>query len=178
MPLRMKAAVLYAPEEPLRLVSDIEVRAPGPGQVLVKLAYSGVCHSQLMEARGKRGEDRHLPHLLGHEGSGVVLATGSGVAKVASGGKVVLGWIKGQGAEVASTRYRHDGAVKNGGAVTTFNEYALISENRCVALPDGISMDVAVLFGCALLTGAGIVTNEVQPSPRRDRKSTRLNSSH
>ncbi len=166
MSRQTKAAVLYAPGEPLRLVGGIEVPDPGPGQVLVKLAYSGVCHSQLMEARGKRGEDRHLPHLLGHEGSGVVLATGSGVAKVSSGEKVVLGWIKGQGAEVASTRYRHDGAVINGGAVTTFNEYALISENRCVALPDGIPMDVAVLFGCALLTGAGIVTNEVRPSPR------------
>ena len=59
MSLRMKAAVLYAPKGPLRLVSGIEVPDPGPGQVLVKLAYSGVCHSQLMEARGKR-EDTEL----------------------------------------------------------------------------------------------------------------------
>src|ERR1041384_3802804 len=120
MPLRMKAAVLYAPEEPLRLVSDIEVRAPGPGQVLVKLAYSGVCHSQLMEARGKRGEDRHLPHLLGHEGSGVVVATGDDVSKVSKGQKIVLGWIRGYGAEVPAARYRHGAAFINAGAVTTF----------------------------------------------------------
>lgn len=165
MPLRMRAAVLYAPNEPLRLVNGIDVPDPGPGQVLVKLAYSGVCHSQLMEARGKRGEDRYLPHLLGHEGSAVLLATGAGVAKVSKGQKVVLGWIKGQGAEAPTTRYRHDGDYINAGAVTTFNEYAVVSENRCVPLPDGVPMDIAVLFGCALLTGAGIVTNEVQPTP-------------
>jgi S-(hydroxymethyl)glutathione dehydrogenase / alcohol dehydrogenase len=163
MSRHMKAAVLYGPNQPLRLVSGIEVPDPGQGQVLVRLAYSGVCHSQLMEARGKRGEDRFLPHLLGHEGSGVVLATGSGVEKVSKGQKVVLGWIKGRGAEVPATRYRHGDGFINAGAVTTFNEYAVVSENRCVALPDGVPMDVAVLFGCALLTGAGIVTHEIEP---------------
>jgi S-(hydroxymethyl)glutathione dehydrogenase/alcohol dehydrogenase len=163
MSLRMKAAVLYAPNQPLRLERDIEVPEPGPGQVLVKVAYSGVCQSQLMEARGRRGEDRFLPHLLGHEGSGVVLATGDGVDKVARGQKVVLGWIKGRGADIPATRYRHGGSFINAGAVTTFNEYAVVSENRCVALPEGVPMDIAVLFGCALLTGAGMVTHEIKP---------------
>lgn len=165
MPLRMKAAVLHALYAPLRLESDIEVPEPGPGQVLVKLAYSGVCRSQLMEARGGRGQDRFLPHLLGHEGSGVVLATGEGVAKVARGQKVILGWIKGSGAEVPATRYRRGSSVINAGAVTTFNEYAIVSENRCVPVPDGVPMDIAVLFGCALLTGAGMVTHEIEPRP-------------
>jgi len=119
----------------------------------------------LMEARGKRGEDRFLPHLLGHEGSGVVLATGTGVDKVFKGQKVVLGWIRGRGADVPATRYRRGGAFINAGAVTTFNEYAVVSENRCVALPEGVPMDIAVLFGCALLTGAGIVTHEIEPPP-------------
>src|SRR6266581_479079 len=85
MSLRMKAAVLYAPKEPLRLVDDIEVPEPERGQVLVGLAYSGVCQSQLMEARGKRGEDRFLPHLLGHEGAGTVIEVGSQVSKVRPG---------------------------------------------------------------------------------------------
>jgi S-(hydroxymethyl)glutathione dehydrogenase/alcohol dehydrogenase len=66
---------------------------------------------------------------------------------------------------VPATRYRHGGGFINAGAVTTFNEYAVVSENRCVALPDGVPLDVAVLFGCALLTGAGIVTHEIQPAP-------------
>lgn len=163
MSLRMKAAVLYVPDEPLRLDADIEVPEPGRGQVLVKLAYSGVCQSQLMEARGLRGPDRFLPHLLGHEGSGVVLKTGPGVDKVANGQKVVLGWIKGRGADVPTMTYRRGPAVINAGAVTTFNEYAVVSENRCVALPEGVPMDVAVLFGCALLTGAGIVAHDIEP---------------
>jgi S-(hydroxymethyl)glutathione dehydrogenase/alcohol dehydrogenase len=161
----MKAAVLYAPNEPLRLESEIEVPEPAAGQVLVRLAYSGVCQSQLMEARGARGEDRFLPHLLGHEGSGVVLGVGAGVDKVACGERVVLGWIKGRGADVPATRYRLGDAAINAGAVTTFNEYAIVSENRCVALPDGVPMDIAVLFGCALLTGAGIVTHQMEPPP-------------
>jgi len=163
--LRMMAAVLYSARQPLRTEHDIEVPALAPGQVLVKLAYSGVCQSQLMEARGGRGEDRHLPHLLGHEGSGVVQAVGEGVEKVAAGEKVVLGWIKGRGADVPGPRYRRGGELINAGAVTTFNEYAIVSENRCVALPEGVPMDVAVLFGCALLTGAGMVAHEVDPPP-------------
>ena len=51
----------------------------------MKLAYSGVCHSQLMEARGRRGVDPYLPHLLGHEGSGKVISIGEGVTKVSPG---------------------------------------------------------------------------------------------
>ena len=88
----------------------------------------------------------------------MVLAVGAGVEKVAHGERIVLGWIKGRGADIPGTRYRHGSAVINAGAVSTFNEYAIVSENRCVALPHGVPMDIAVLFGCALLTGAGIVT--------------------
>lgn len=162
-PIRMKAAVLAKTSAPLVLEDAIEVPEAAPGQVLVKLAYSGVCHSQVMEARGGRGEDRYLPHLLGHEGSGVVLRVGAGVTKVRAGDKVILGWIKGSGADVPSVRYALRAGVVNAGAVTTFNEYALVSENRCVPLPEGVPLDVAVLFGCAIPTGAGIVTNTIKP---------------
>ena len=86
------AAVLYEVDQPLR-IEDVEVPDLRPGQVLVKVAYSGVCHSQLMEARGKRGHDRYLPHLLGHEGSGVVVDVGEQVSKVQTGDRVVLTWI-------------------------------------------------------------------------------------
>lgn len=164
MPTGLTAAVLYETDRPLRIVSGIEAPAPRPGQVLVKLAYAGVCHSQVMEARGQRGADRYLPHLLGHEGSGVVIEIGRDVTKVGAGQRVVLGWIKGRGAEVPSTQYRLDGAVLNAGAVTTFNDYALVSENRCVPLPDGVPMDVAALLGCAVPTGAEIVANTIEPA--------------
>lgn len=161
----MKAAVLTTPNAPLQIRTDIVVPTLKRGQVLVKLAYSGVCHSQLMEARGRRGDDAHLPHLLGHEGSGVVIETGIDVCKVRSGDRVVLGWIKGCGIDAGGVQYTCADGVVNAGGVTTFNEYAVVSENRCVKLPRGVPLDVAVLFGCAVLTGAGIVTNTVRPGP-------------
>lgn len=161
----MKAAVLVQLNRPLKVISDIHYQTPGPGQVLVKLAYSGVCHSQLMEVRGRRGEDPHLPHLLGHEGSGQVIEVGKGVTKVRPGDLVVLGWIKGSGLDGGGSKYQCGCVpyVLNAGGVTTFNEYALISENRVVPLPNGVPLDVAVLFGCAVPTGAGIITNDLQP---------------
>ena len=159
----MKAAVLHQTNLPLSVHPDVEPPALAAGQVLVRLAYSGVCHSQLMEARGRRGPDRYLPHLLGHEGSGVVSAVGPGVKKVGPGDKVILGWIKGSGADVGGSQYRCGTQVFNAGAITTFNEFAVISENRCFPLPAGVPMDVAVLFGCAVPTGAGIVLNEIRP---------------
>ena len=160
----MKAAVLQALNVPLRMRNDIELPVLRRGQVLVQLAYSGVCHSQLMEARGKRGEDAYLPHLLGHEGSGVVVEVGPDVAKVQSGDRVVLGWIKGSGIEAGGVQYKCCDGTLNAGGVTTFNDYAVVSENRCVRVPDGVPMDIAALFGCAVLTGAGIITNSVRPT--------------
>lgn len=162
--LRFSAAVLKMPNSPLRIRHDIEPPVLRHGQVLVKLAYSGVCHSQLMEVRGKRGDDKYLPHLLGHEGSGIVVETGPSVTKVCPGDRVILGWIKGSGIEAGGVQYKCEDGVINSGSVTTFNDYAVVSENRCVKIPEGVPMDVAVLFGCAVLTGAGIVTNTVRPA--------------
>lgn len=161
----MKAAVLFACGEPLRVLDGIQVPAPARGQVHVQLAYSGVCHSQLMEVGGARGPDRYLPHLLGHEGSGKVVSIGPGVTKVAPGDSVVLGWIKGQGCDAPGAKYELHGKTLNAGAVTTFNSEAVIAENRCVRLPDGVPLDVAVLFGCAVPTGAGMVLNEIAAKP-------------
>lgn len=116
-----------------------------------------------MEARGRRGPDHYLPHLLGHEGSGVVSEIGQGVRKVGPGDRVILGWIKGSGADATGSRYQCGTQFFNAGAITTFNEFAVVSENRCFRLPEGVPMDVAVLFGCAVPTGAGIVLNEIRP---------------
>ena len=160
----MKAAVLHTLNVPLRMRNDIELPVLRRGQVLVKLAYSGVCHSQLMEAKGRRGEDAYLPHLLGHEGSGVVVEVGPDVSKVRSDDRVILGWIKGSGIEAGGVQYKCPDGILNGGGVTTFNDYAVISENRCVKVPDGVPMDIAALFGCAVLTGSGIITNSVRPN--------------
>jgi S-(hydroxymethyl)glutathione dehydrogenase/alcohol dehydrogenase len=161
----MKAAILFSCGESLRVVEGIEMPELARGQVHVRIAYSGVCHSQLLEVRGSRGPDRYLPHLLGHEGTGTVIATGEGVTKVAPGDRVVLSWIKGDGLDVSGPKYRLGDTVINAGSVTTFNTHALVAENRCVALPDGLPLDVAALLGCAVPTGAGIVFNEIAPEP-------------
>ena len=161
-----KAAVLTHPNKPLAIVTGVECHKPGVGQVLVKLAFSGGCHSQLMEVRGRRGPDAYLPHLLGHEGSGEVVEIGDGVNKVRPGDLVILGWIKGSGLENGGVQYHCDCLPEtiNAGCVTTFNEYALVSENRVVPLPPGVPLDIAVLFGCAVPTGAGIITNDLRPT--------------
>lgn len=165
--MTMRGAVLTELARPLSMLGDIACGPPGRGQVLVKLAYSGVCHSQLMEVRGRRGVDRYLPHLLGHEGTGKVISIGDGVTKVREGDLVVLGWIKGSGLDGGGVRYRCGCLSEpvNAGAVTTFNEYALVAENRVVGMPEGVPLDLAVLFGCAVPTGAGIVTNDLRPAP-------------
>lgn len=134
------------------------------GQVLVALDFSGVCRSQLMEVRGLRGPDAWLPHLLGHEGVGTVVETGPDVTKVTVGQRIVIGWIKGEGIEAASpTLTTVDGERINAGRVTTFSEYSVVSENRVYLQPAEVDDRSAVLLGCALLTGAGMVLNEARP---------------
>ena len=161
----MKAAILTELGKPLAIVGNVRLPELRPEHVLVRLAYSGVCHSQLMEVRGLRGDDPWLPHMLGHEGSGKVLAVGEKVTKVAPGDYVILGWIKGEGQDGGGARYRCDGTTVNAGGVTTFSEQSVVSENRLVRLPEGLPLDIAVLFGCAVPTGAGLVINEVRPEP-------------
>nr|MBC8485749.1 zinc-binding dehydrogenase [Bacteroidota bacterium] len=163
IPTHMQGAVLWEVNKPLIVENDIEIPALDYGQVLVKIAYSGVCHSQLMEARGKRGKDRYLPHLLGHEGSGEVIAIGAGVSKVSVGDWVILGWIKGKGKDVGGAKYSLGERVINSGSVTTFSTYSIVPENRIVTIPLNVPKDIAVLFGCAVPTGAGMILNEIKP---------------
>ncbi len=107
--MKTLAAVLVETGHPLE-VAELSLPVLKPGQVIVEVAYSGVCHTQVLEARGHRGEDRFLPHCLGHEGSGTVVEIGPGVTKVAVGDRVVLSWIKGSGADVPGSVYDWNGA--------------------------------------------------------------------
>ena len=159
-----RAAVLETLGAPL-LLQDLELPELQAGQVTVEIAFSGVCHTQLSEARGRRGEDRFLPHALGHEGSGTVIDTGPGVTKVKVGDQVVLSWIKGIGADVPGTTYKCGNRVVNSGAICTFMERAVVSENRCTPLPAGMPLREAALLGCAVQTGAGIVCNRLHVQP-------------
>ncbi len=152
--MKTEAAVLVELAKPL-VMAELEIPTLKPGQALVEIAYSGACGSQVNEVMGLKGEDKWLPHCLGHEGTGTVLETGSSVAKVKAGDKVVLSWIKGSGIEAGGTVYKCGAKTVNAGAVTTFQRHALVSENRLTLVPAGLSMEVAVLLGCAAPTGMG-----------------------
>ena len=164
-PIRFKAAILERNNEPL--VID-EVTFTGPleaGQVLVRIHYSGICGKQIEEIQGTGGPDPYLPHMLGHEGSGVVLDVGPGVRKVAIGDHVVLHWLKGSGIDAATPLYTRSGKRVNAGWITTFNEYGVISENRMTPIPKEADLSVASLLGCAVTTGVGVIFNEANVRP-------------
>ncbi|MDP7034951.1 MAG: zinc-binding dehydrogenase [Planctomycetota bacterium] len=162
--MKTLAAILVEPNQPL-VLEEIEIPPLGPGQVLVKIRASGVCHTQLLECRGRRGNDPYLPHCLGHEGSGVVLDIGPGVSKVAVDSEVILSWIKGSGADVPGTVYDWNGRRVNAGGVTTFSHHAVVSENRLTPLPPGIDFRDAALLGCAVPTGFGAVRHAAHVRP-------------
>ncbi len=155
--MKTLAAVLVQQNAPLEFW-ELDIPPLSAGQVLVEMAYSGLCHTQLNEIRGMKGPDPFLPHTLGHEGSGVVLEVGANVTKIAPGDLVVLTWLKGSGADVPSCKY---GKV-NSGAISTFLERAVVSENRVVPLPVEMPLREAALLGCALPTGAGAVRHQMK----------------
>ncbi|MGY4307323.1 S-(hydroxymethyl)glutathione dehydrogenase/alcohol dehydrogenase [Bradyrhizobium sp. USDA 4369] len=162
--MKTQAALLVQTGQPL-VLAEIETPALKPGQVLVEIAYSGACGTQVMEWRGDKGEDKWVPHCLGHEGTGTVIEAGSAVTKVKVGDKVVLSWIKGTGIEAGGAVYDWDGKKVNAGGVTTFQRHAVVSENRLTLLPPDLPMDVAVLLGCAAPTGMGAVYNVLKVQP-------------
>lgn len=159
-PMRFKAAILEENNRPL-VIDEIEFNGPLlAGQVLVKLSYSGLCGKQIEEIDGKGGPDVFLPHLLGHEGSAEVIDVGPGVQKVKAQDTVVMHWRKGSGMQSAPPAYFRREQKINAGWVTTFNEYAVVSENRVTPIPRGSDLKVAALLGCVITTGVGVVFNK------------------
>ena len=159
--MKFTAAVLTHTGRPLEVIENVEVPKLRPGQLLVRIFYAGVCHSQLMEVSGARGEDKYLPHMLGHEATAEVVDIGADVSKFRQGDKVVLGWIKSSGAEAGGSVYQSPIGDINAGPVTTFSELSVVSENRCYKLPHNIGLREGVLLGCALPTGMGMVNNQI-----------------
>jgi S-(hydroxymethyl)glutathione dehydrogenase/alcohol dehydrogenase len=162
--MKTEAALLVQTGQPL-VLAEIETPALKPGQVLVEIAYSGACGTQVMEWRGDKGEDKWVPHCLGHEGTGTVIEAGHAITKVKVGDKVVLSWLKGTGIEAGGAVYDWGGKKVNAGGVTTFQRHAVVSENRLTLLPADLPMDVAVLLGCAAPTGMGAVYNVLKVQP-------------
>ena len=159
----MKAAILVESKKPL-VVANVDLpKKLEYGQVLVKIFYSGICGAQVNEEiEAAKGPDKFLPHLLGHEGSGVVEKIGDGVATVKPGDHVVLHWRKSKGIQSGTPKYLWNGKRVNAGWITTFNEKAIVSENRLTVIPKDFDMRTAALFGCAVTTGFGVVNNDAK----------------
>ncbi len=162
LPKTTQAAILVEQHKPLVVAEIALPETLARGQVLVEVLYSGICGSQLGEIDGAKGPDKFLPHLLGHEGSGRVLAVGPEVTQVRVGDNVVLHWRKGPGIEAPPPVYDWNGRRVNAGWVTSFNRYAVISENRLTTIPVNSDMKIAPLFGCAVTTGLGVINNDAR----------------
>ncbi|MFJ3228541.1 Zn-dependent alcohol dehydrogenase [Streptomyces sp. NPDC086783] len=169
----VRAAVLPAVGAPLE-ITEIELPDPGPGQVRVRLAAAGVCHSDLSLSDGTMRVP--VPAVLGHEGAGTVVSVGEGVTHIAPGDGVVLNWAPSCGTchacslgEVwlcadalsgAANVYAHraDGTDLHPGLnVAAFAEETVVSAACVLPLPEGVPLTDAALLGCAVLTGYGAV---------------------
>jgi S-(hydroxymethyl)glutathione dehydrogenase/alcohol dehydrogenase len=170
----VRAAVLPAVGAPLE-IAEIDLPDPGPGQVRIRLAAAGVCHSDLSLTNGTMRVP--VPAVLGHEGAGTVVAVGEGVTHVSPGASVILNWAPSCGTCHACTLgevwlcgnalngtadvYAHrtsDGSDLHPGLnVAAFAEETVVSASCVLPLPEGIPLTDAALLGCAVLTGYGAV---------------------
>jgi S-(hydroxymethyl)glutathione dehydrogenase / alcohol dehydrogenase len=159
---KAKAAILTESRKPL-IVDEITLPdALGVGQVLVKILHTTICGAQINEIEAAKGPDKFLPHLLGHEASAVVIDIGPGVTTIKPGDTVVLHWRPSQGIQCQPPSYTWRSARLNAGWVTTFNEYAVVSENRMTVIPATYDLKVAPLLGCAITTAAGVINNDAK----------------
>lgn len=157
----MKAAVLEQIDQPL-VVADVELTELQFGQVLVKVLVSGICGAQLLEIGGHKGNAKFVPHLMGHEGCGIVEDVGVGVSRVKKGDKVIMHWRKGEGIESDFPEYIYNGKRIKSGKVTTFSEYSICSENRLTPVPHDTPEELCALLGCGLSTALGTINEEAQ----------------
>ena len=182
-----KAAVLFEVGQKL-FIKEVEVEPPRSGEVLVKMAAGGICHSDLHVMNG----DLHnpLPAILGHEGSGVVAEIGKGVMSVRPGDHVLPLWrmscgecdycsagrpalcpegtkIRNTGCFLdGTTRFKLDGTeIKHFLGVSTFSEYSVMPEKSVLRIPQDLPLDRAALFGCGVVTGVGVAINAARVEP-------------
>lgn len=153
----MKAAILTELNAPLTL-AEVQPLPLQYGQVLVRVLASGICGAQLQEIRGEKGGP--LPHLLGHEGCGIVEECGPGVTRVLPGNRVVMHWRKGAGIESDFPRYRFRKKEITSGLVTTFAEKSVCSENRLTPVPDDTPAELCAMLGCGLSSALATIESE------------------
>ena len=158
---KVRSAVLYELDHPLKII-ELDLPAPEQGEVLVKVIASGICHTQLLEIKGENATGSHIPNLLGHEGSGIVVSVGKKVTKVREGDHVILSWIRGYGTSTSPQPIEHNGQQINRGSVTTFSDYTVVSENRVTPIRKDMPLRPLALIGCAVATGMGMVFNNAR----------------
>ncbi len=187
--MKIRAAILeemgrqppYAASQPLT-IDEVELAPPGRGEVLVKIAAAGLCHSDLSVIDGNR--PRPMPMALGHEAAALVVETGDDVDDLAKGDHVVLVFVPSCGhcepcatgrpalcepaaaANAAGTLLSGARRITRRGmpvhhhlGVSAFAEYATVSRRSLVKIDHNVPLEHAALFGCAVLTGVGAVVN-------------------
>jgi len=159
--MKMKAAILEKLNAPL-VIDELEIPVLECGQVLIEVHASGICGKQIGEISGHYGKDPYLPHLLGHEGGGIVADVGPGVTQVNLGDFVVMHWRKGLGIESNCPMYKRKAGEVGAGSVATFSEFAIVSENRLTRIDIDIPFDIAALMGCSVTTALGLINNEAK----------------
>ncbi len=175
----MKAAVLTQPNAPLEVVDDLDVEDPRPGEVCVRVAHSGICHSDLSMIES----GYVMPAVLGHEATGVVAEVGAGVTHVSVGDPVMftpivpcghcagcarqntsqcalaMSFAMGTRPDSTSPFSRHGTLVHRGVGVGAFSQHTVVPSSGVVRLGDDVPLEVACLIGCAVQTGVGSVLN-------------------
>lgn len=187
--MKMRAAILnamgtpppYAQTRPIA-IEEVELDPPGEGEVLVRMAAAGLCHSDLSIINGSR--PRPTPMALGHEAAGVVEEVGAGVRDLRRGDHVVFVFVPSCGscapcaegrpalcepaiaAAVAGTLlsgahriHRNGVPIHHQVGVSSFAEYATVSRHSLIKVDPALPLEYAALFGCAVLTGMGAVVN-------------------
>lgn len=190
--MKVRAAVLnamgakppYATSRPLQ-IEEVELRPPGPGEVLVRIGAAGLCHSDLSVINGDR--PRPTPMALGHEAAGVVEEAGPGVDDLKKGDHVVLVFVPSCGhcapcsegrpalcepGAASNTKgtllsgerrlFRDGTPINHHMGCSAFADHAVVSRRSVVKIDPDLPLDEAALFGCAVLTGVGAVVNTAQ----------------
>jgi len=157
----MKAVVLEELNQPL-VLREVGLTELEFGQVLVKVLVSGLCGAQLRQIKGHEGNEKFLPHLIGHEGCGIVEGVGIGVTTVRPGDKVVMHCHLGSGIESSFPSYTLDGKTISSGKIATLSEFSIVSENRVTKIDLKTPSVLAAMLGCSLTTALGIVDNECE----------------
>ena len=185
---RMNHPEPFAMSVPLA-IEDVEVTGPGFGQVLVEVAAAGICHSDLSVVNGSR--PRVMPMVLGHEASGIVREIGAGVRDLHAGDHVVFAFVpacghclycatgkpalceNGAKSNVAGTlldgkrhfRNRAGQELHHHLGVSAFSEFTVVAQESVIRIDPELPLEIAALFGCAVMTGVGAVFNTARVEP-------------